>query len=33
MSFDLSVTDGHLYITTGGETLEGTVEAHALIES
>ena len=24
--FDLTVTEGHLYVTTDGETLEGTVE-------
>jgi uncharacterized protein YaeQ len=30
MRFDLSVTDGHLYATIGGETLAGTVERLAL---
>jgi uncharacterized protein YaeQ len=30
MSLDVSVTDGHLYVTTGGETLEGEVTRHAL---
>lgn len=27
---DLAVTDGHLYVTVGGETLDGAVERHAL---
>ncbi len=26
MAFDLSVAEGHLYLTSGGETLSGTVE-------
>ncbi len=30
MSFDLSVTDGHLYVTLGGETLEGAVTRKSL---
>lgn len=29
-AFELSVTDGHLYLTIGGETLEGKLERHAL---
>ena len=29
-AFDLTVTERHLYLTIGGETLEGTVERHAL---
>lgn len=28
--FALSVTDGHLYLTIGGETLEGVVERHPI---
>ena len=30
MAFDLSVTDGTIYIALGGETLAGTVERHAI---
>jgi uncharacterized protein YaeQ len=30
MSLELSVSDGHLYITLDGETLEGSMEKHAL---
>ena len=30
MSLDLSVTDGHLYVTIDGKTLEGRVETHVL---
>jgi uncharacterized protein YaeQ len=30
MALDLSVTDGHLYVTLGGETLDGEVTRHAL---
>jgi uncharacterized protein YaeQ len=30
MAFDLSVTDGTLYLTTGGELLTGTVSTHRL---
>lgn len=30
-AFDLTVTERHLYLTIGGETLEGTVERHALV--
>ena len=30
MAFDLSVTDGTIYIGIGGETLSGTVERHAI---
>ena len=30
MSLDLSVTDGHLYVTIDGKTLEGSVETHVL---
>jgi len=29
-AFELAVTDRHLYLTMAGETLEGTVERHAL---
>jgi uncharacterized protein YaeQ len=29
-AFELAVTDRHLYLTTGGETLDGTVERHIL---
>lgn len=31
MAFDLSVTEGQLYITLGGETLVGSVERHAIV--
>ncbi len=31
LKFDLSVTDGNLYVTLGGETLSGTVERHAIV--
>jgi uncharacterized protein YaeQ len=31
MAFDLSATEGHLYVTIGGETLAGEVVRHALI--
>ncbi|MEJ7811966.1 MAG: YaeQ family protein [Gemmatimonadaceae bacterium] len=30
MAFDLSVTERHLYLAIGGETLEGVVERHAI---
>jgi uncharacterized protein YaeQ len=30
MAFDLSVTDGHLYVAIDGRTLAGTVERHAI---
>jgi uncharacterized protein YaeQ len=30
MTMDLSVTDGHLYVTIGDRTLDGTVERHTL---
>jgi uncharacterized protein YaeQ len=30
MTIGLSVTDGHLYVTTGGETISGAVERFAL---
>jgi len=30
MTFDLSVTEGHLYLDVGGETLSGTVERLSL---
>jgi uncharacterized protein YaeQ len=30
MQFDLSVSEGHLYVTVGAETLSGTVEIHRL---
>jgi uncharacterized protein YaeQ len=30
-SFDLAVTDRHLYVTIGGESLEGAVEVHRLV--
>ncbi|MDF1504825.1 YaeQ family protein [Roseisolibacter sp. H3M3-2] len=30
MAIDVAVTDGQLYVTTGGETLEGEVTRHAL---
>jgi uncharacterized protein YaeQ len=30
-TFDLTVTERHLYLTIGGETLEGMVERHALV--
>ena len=30
MAFDLSVTDGTIYVALGGETLSGTVERHAI---
>jgi uncharacterized protein YaeQ len=30
MSLDLSVTDGHMYVTVGGDTLEGSVTRHSL---
>jgi uncharacterized protein YaeQ len=30
MAFSLSVTDRHLYVTLGSETLSGAVEAHTL---
>jgi uncharacterized protein YaeQ len=29
-AFELAVTDRHLYLTIGGETLDGTVERHPL---
>jgi uncharacterized protein YaeQ len=32
MTLDLSVTEGHLYVTIGGDTLEGRVERHSLAE-
>ena len=32
-AFDLTVTDGHLFVTIGGETLAGTVERFARTES
>ena len=31
MTFDLSVTEGHLYVTIGGETLTGEVVQHPLV--
>ena len=31
MAFDLSVTEGHLYVTIGSETLTGEVVHHALV--
>jgi uncharacterized protein YaeQ len=31
MAFDLSVTEGHLYVTIGGETLVGEVVRHPLV--
>jgi len=31
MAFDLSVTDGTIYVGIGGETLSGTVERHAIV--
>jgi uncharacterized protein YaeQ len=30
MQFDLSVSEGHLYVTVGAETLSGTVAIHRL---
>ena len=33
MTFDLSVSDGHLYVTIAGDTLEGAVERFALAAS
>jgi len=30
-SFDLTITERHLYLTIGGETLEGSVERHSLV--
>jgi uncharacterized protein YaeQ len=30
MAFDLAVTDGHLFVTIDGSTLEGVIEIHAL---
>jgi uncharacterized protein YaeQ len=30
MQFDLSVSEGHLYVTVGTETLSGTVQIHRL---
>ena len=32
MAFDLSVTEGHLYVTIGGETLSGEVVRHPLVD-
>lgn len=29
-AFEIAVTDRHLYLTVGGETLDGTVERHTL---
>lgn len=29
-TFELAVTEGHLYVTIGGETLEGAVSLHSL---
>lgn len=31
MAFDLSVTDGTIYVGIGGETLAGTAERHAIV--
>lgn len=31
LAFDLSVADGHLYVTIGGETLAGEVVRHPLV--
>jgi uncharacterized protein YaeQ len=31
MTFDLTITERQLYLTIGGETLEGTVVRHALV--
>ncbi|MFL6619386.1 MAG: YaeQ family protein [Povalibacter sp.] len=30
MQFDLSVSEGHLYVSVGAETLSGTIETHRL---
>lgn len=30
MAWGVSVTDGHLYVTIGGDTLDGAVEQHSL---
>ncbi len=32
MTFDLSVTDGQLYVTIGGDTLVGEVVRHPLVD-
>lgn len=32
-AFELAVTDRHLYLTIGGETLDGTVERHAILNA
>jgi uncharacterized protein YaeQ len=32
-AFELAVTDRHLYLTVGGETLDGAVERHTLTSS
>jgi uncharacterized protein YaeQ len=33
LSFDLTRSDGHLYVTLGGATLEGSIEPISLVES
>lgn len=32
-TFELAVTDRHLYLTIGGETLDGAVERHAILDA
>lgn len=33
MKLDVSVTEGHVYVTIGGETLSGEVVRHALVDA
>ena len=32
-AFELAVTDRHLYLTIRGETLDGTVDRHAILNA